>query len=173
MIKITFLHFDITDGGSVGNEAPTECGADFVGLDRFSQHCGSISKTWSFVTKTNTINVTFRSGTGQAGTGFLAIYEPTTEPPTYSATGCGDCTFPFEFGISNYKIFDTCTSIDGDQPWCLSNFAPVDQGTHVWRSYCSDTDSTCNRTPQMSTHTNNEPGNCCKFYELRIFSLKT
>ena len=131
-----------------------------------SRHCGQTSQPWTIISNTNTLNVRFLSNDRETHTGFLAVWSVTTEPPTYSTstpTGCGDCIFPFVF---YGRIFDTCTSIDGDQPWCLADLAaPVNEGTHIIyvKSYCSDTDSSCPSTPQMSTHTNNQPGNCCKF----------
>ena len=129
-----------------------------------SRHCGQASQPWTIISNTNKLIVTFVSDVGYTLTGFLAVWSATTEPPTYPNTGCDNCDFPF---VANDRIFDTCTSIDGDQPWCLADLvAPIDQGTHIitpLKSYCSDTDSTCPRTPQMSTHTNNQPGNCCKF----------
>ena len=143
------------------------CRLDWVELnsDNYnSRHCGPISKPWSIVTETNFITIRFSSDNFGQFTGFLAIWSATTAPPTYPpSTGCGDCIFP---SVSFGRIFDTCTSIDGDQPWCQANApAPVDEGAHLInvKSYCSDTDSSCPSTPQMSTHVNNQPGHCCKF----------
>ena len=147
----------------------SSCSRDWLELneDNFiSRHCGQTSQPWTIISNTNTLNVTFVSDYVGTRTGFLAVWSATTEPPTYpTPTGCEDCTFPF---VVNGRIFATCTSIDGDQPWCPladSPAAPINQGTHLItvKSYCSDTDSSCPRTPQMSTHTNNQPGNCCKF----------
>ena len=165
-INITFLHFDI--------EEEANCGDDWVELDNFSKHCGSISQPWTIISNTNTLTVTFRSDESFTQTGFLAAWTATSEPPTYpTLTGCDSCTFPFVFNI---RIFDTCTSIDGDQPWCQANApAPVDQGGHLInvKSYCSDSDLSCPRTPQMSINPKNQLGNCCKFQELSFnFCLK-
>ena len=150
--------------------AGSSCRADWVELifDNYkSRHCGQTTKPWSIITDTNFITIRFFSDNSFPRTGFLAIWSPTSAPPTYPpSTGCEDCTFPSLF---NDRIFDTCTSIDGDQPWCQANVpAPVDQGNHLInvKSYCSDADSSCPNTPQMSTHVNNQPSNCCKFYKL-------
>ena len=134
-----------------------------------SRHCGQTSQPWTIITNSNTLTVKFRSDDWILDSGFVAVWTRTSEPPTFSKlTGCDSCTFPFVF---NDRIFDTCTSIDGAQPWCLlpdQPPAPTDQGTHLitLKSYCSDTDSSCPSTPQMSTHVNNRLGNCCKFHKL-------
>ena len=133
------------------------------------------------MSNSNILNVTFRSdGVDGSETGFLAVWKATTEPPTYPIfNGCGNCLFPF---VSAGRLFDTCTSIDGDLPWCSvddihvdppTGLPPIDEGTHVItiKSYCSDSDSTCPQTPQMSIHPNNEPGNCCKFSIVGNFIL--
>ena len=139
-------------------------------FDNFiSRHCGQTSQPWTIISNYNIVTVKFRSDDFDSGLpGFLAVWSATIEPPTYppTLTGCGECNFPFVF---NDRIFDTCTSIDGDQPWCQADLAaPINEGTHLInanvRSYCPDTDSSCPSTPQMSTHTNNQPGNCSKFY---------
>ena len=161
-INITIPQFDI--------EYNFECLYDWLDLSSNnynSRHCGQITIPWSIITDTNFVIITFFSDNIIPYTGFLAIWSATTAPPTYPpSTGCGGCIFPFLFKYPFERIFDTCTSIDGDQPWCLPA-APTDQGTHVMpKSYCSDTDSSCPSTPQMSTNTNNQPGNCCKFQKL-------
>ena len=130
------------------------------------------------MSNSNIMNVTFRTdGVDGSETGFLAVWTATTEPETYPTfDGCGSCSFPFSF---NGRLFDTCTSIDGDQPWCSLDvpppidLPPVDEGNHIItiKSYCSDSDSTCPQTPQMSVHPNNEPGNCCKFSNVGNFFL--
>ena len=161
-INITFLYFDIED--------EELCQWDWVELisDKYNfRHCGQTTKPWSIIIDTNSVTLRFSSDFIYVHTGFLAIWSPTTAPPMYpSSTGCGQCNFPF---VLNDRIFDTCTSIDGDQPWCQASIpAHVDQGNHLInvKSYCPDTDSTCPRTPQMSTHINNQPGKCCKFHKL-------
>ena len=156
-INITFLYFEM---------AAVSCRADWVELisDNYkSRHCGETTEPWSIITESHLI-IRFSSNEVASLTGFLALWSPTTAPPTYQATvGCGNCIFPFVF---NGRMFDTCTSIDGDQPWCQADLAsPINEGTHLinMKSYCPDTDASCPSTPQMSTHTNNQPGNCCKF----------
>ena len=111
------------------------------------------------------MTVRFQSNEILTKKGFLAVWKTLEEPHVID---CGNCVFPFVF---RFRLFDTCTSIDGDQPWCPladSPPSPIDQGMHLitLKSYCSDTDSSCPSTPQMSTHTNNQPGNCCKFDRL-------
>merc|ERR1719282_2319217 len=113
-ISITFLFFELQDDYL--------CRADWVELisDNYkSRHCGQTTKPWSIITNSNFITIRFSSSYRNPYTGFLAIWSPTTAPPTYpSSIGCEDCTFPF---VSNDRVFDTCTSIDGDQPWCQVN----------------------------------------------------
>merc|ERR1719357_529132 len=44
----------------------------------------------------------------------------TTPAPSTSASGsgsCGNCVFPFTFGRRKHT---TCTTIDGDSPWCAT-----------------------------------------------------
>ena len=165
-VNLTFLDFHIED------DEDNLCAYDWIDLasDNYnSRHCGQTSEPWTIISNGNTLTITFRSDGIETRTGFLAVWTATTEPPTYpttSSTGCEDCTFPF---VSNDRVFDTCTSIDGDQPWCQMNPpGPIDQGIHLIKvkSYCSDSDSSCPSTPQMSTHVNNQPGHCCKFYKL-------
>ena len=133
-----------------------------------SKHCGRIDQPWTIISNANILNVRFRSDSSVTDNGFLAIWSATNEPPTFSSsTGCDNCVFPF---VYDGRIFDTCTTFDGDQPWCQSDqpTGPFDEGTHVIaiKSYCSATDSSCPSTPQMSTHPNNQPGNCCKFSKI-------
>ena len=126
-------------------------------LDNFSKHCGSISKSWSFISNTNTLNVTFRSDSYNKNTGFLALWKSTTEPPTYPLTGCNNCDFPFVFG----GTFDTCISVkDVDtQPWCLSGplSPPADEGNHILppppKISCSESDSSCPSSPPQTVIT--------------------
>ena len=148
-MKITFLYMDIfaySDNceltliytwGSVTSR-------EFVELDGLTRHCGSISKPWSIVSNSNIMNVRFISRTTAGRAGFLAIWTATNEPPTYppsASTGCSSCSFPFTYADT---LFDTCTSINGDQPSCFPG-PPVDEGLHDIPTfyYCSDSDSTC------------------------------
>ena len=159
-IQITFLHFDIL--------ATLSC-SDQVELDNFSKHCGSISQPWSFISNTNTLNVTFISGRGYTYTGFVAVWTATSELPTYpTPTGCDSCNFPFPFGDTT---FETCISIQDldTQPWCSysepPNYTPpANEGTHILPSFfkisCSDSDSSCpNLPPQMVLTSPNYPLN--------------
>ena len=132
-------------------------------LDNLSKHCGFISEQWSFISNNNILNVTFKSDEERTGTGFLAVWSPTTEPPTYSTqTSCDNCTFPFTFGDT---IFDTCISVqDVDiQPWCALKIAPpTNEGSHVLPSTvkisCIESDSSCPvPPPQMLVISPNYP----------------
>ena len=121
-------------------------------LDNFSKHCGTISQPWSIISNTNTLTVRFRSNGSGRQTGFLAVWTPSTEPPTYppTPTGCYSCTFPFVFLD---KSFDTCISIQDEdtQPWCSFSLLspPANEGTHIlpYKIPCSDSDSSCPSTP--------------------------
>ena len=133
-------------------------------LDNFSKHCGSISSIpWTFISKTNTLPVTFKYyGTTSTGTGFLAVWSATTEPPTYPLTGCDNCDFPFTFGDAT---FDTCISVLGvdTKPWCSYQLSPpTNSGTHILPSpkiSCSDSDSSCpTSSPQTVITSPNYPG---------------
>ena len=105
--------------------------------------------------------------------GFQAKWTATFEPPTYrrsfSGHGCENCMFPFVFEGRRY---DTCFSPDDDDdgPWCLSGFSqPTEEGTHVAvvpgsRIFCTETDLSCPSAPEMKTHENNEPEECCKIF---------
>ena len=134
-----------------------------------SKHCGRTDQPWTIISNSNTLDIRFRAYYNYGYPGFLAFWSATSEPPTYPTTmtnGCQSCSFPF---VLDGRLFDTCTSIDGDQPWCPSvsdqPAAPTYEGTHVIiiKSYCSGSDSSCPLIPPMSTHHNNQPGNCCKF----------
>ena len=146
-INITFLHFDL--------EEEANCGYDFVELDNFSKHCGSISQPWSIISNTNTLTVTFRSNGVGRQTGFVAVWTASSEPPTYppTPTGCDSCTFPFVFGSGS---FDTCISVldEDTQPWC-STFLST-EGTHIPpppKISCSDSDSSCPSSPSKTVIT--------------------
>ena len=117
-------------------------------LDNFSKHCGSISHPWSFISSTNKLNVTFRSNSGGTGTGFLAVWTATTEPPT-STLSCDLCNFPFTFGGAT---IDTCIKIVGVDtlPWCSAT-PPTTEGTHIpYKIPCADSDSSCPSTPHQT-----------------------
>ena len=150
-------------------------------VDYFSIHCGQTTQPWSIIGNDNSMDVTFRSDFRTRGilwTGFFAVWTAVTEPPTYTFD-CRDCIFPFV--INERILIDTCTSIDGDNPWCRlpDSFVPpapqTSEGTHDFSTkfYCSDSDYYCPSTPQMSTHTNNQVGNCCKLSIFNIVCLRT
>ena len=141
-MNITFLHFDVE----------CEYESDWLYIDNFSKHCGKISKPWSFISNNHTINLTFMANSYGESIGFLAVWSPTTEPPTYPSIGCDNCDFPFKFGDST---FNTCISVlDVDtQPWCSYDLIPPSsEGIHKFslKITCSDSDSSCpNSAPQM------------------------
>ena len=161
-INVTFLHFDLEDD--------SECWNDQVEIDYKTVHCGHIAKPWSVVSNSNVMTLRFRSNYEENFTGFLGIWSPTAEPPTFKSkfgSGCENCEFPFLFQERKYE---SCANIDGDdKAWCLNQIIPPSlEGTHKSlappsKVPCSDTDSSCHRTPSISTHPNNQPGNCCRF----------
>ena len=138
-------------------------------VDQSTRHCGHILKSWSIIGSSNIMTLRLRSDNDHSFDGFQALWAPTTEPPTFSTKigfGCENCVFPFMF---EGKRYHSCTNVDGaDKAWCLNGILPpVDQGTHVslapsTKFLCYDRDPSCPRTPQMSTHSDNQPGNCCK-----------
>ena len=158
-INLTFIHFDLEE-----NILNRGCN-DFLMIDSSSAHCGKTTKMWSMISSSNMMTVRFQSNEILTKKGFLAVWKTLEEPPVID---CGNCVFPFVF---RFRLFDTCTSIDGDQPWCLPG-PPVDEGTHMFsedsKIYCSINDPLClgvstETTPQMSPHPNNAQGNCCKY----------
>ena len=64
----------------------------------------------------------------------------------------------------SYGSFD-----EDDQAYCTNGIIPPSvDGTHIslaapTKIPCYDRDSSCHRTPQMSTHPDNKNGNCCKY----------
>ena len=146
-----------------------------------SKHCGQTSEPWTIITNTNTLTVTFRSDDGyKDGTGFLAVWTATIEPPTYpTPTGCDSCNFPLAFGET---AFDTCISVENvdTQPWCLSGplSPPTDEGTHVLpypKITCSDIDSSCPSLPPQTVITSPDypqtyPNNA---YEVKFINVKS
>ena len=152
------------------------CNFEYIQVDELTKHCGSTSKPWSIITRSNNLTVIFQSDdSGWSGTGFLALLEATTEPPTYpTPTGCESCTFPFTYGEINGITplfsfagitFDTCISfMDVDaEPWCsYDTLPPIDEGYHVFakeeKITCSSSDSSCPSTPpQMLLSSPNYP----------------
>ena len=148
---MTFLHFDIYNIYS--RDGCRSCSCASLELDNFSKHCGSISQPWTIISNTNTLTVRFRSSLGYR-TGFLAVWTPSSEPPTYpTPTGCDSCTFPFVFGDGT---FNTCISVQDvdSQPWCSSGplSPPTVEGTHIFlpKITCSDSDSSCPSSPPQT-----------------------
>ena len=80
-----------------------------------------------------------------------------------TAGSCGKCIFPFMF---NGRIFNTCTTIDGDAtPWCATSVNEQTgefDSSHTWE-YC---DSACPgvTNPSMIVDPLNEIGSCCKYW---------
>ena len=87
----------------------------------------------------------------------------TANVSTSTIGNCGNCVFPF---IYQRRIFDRCTSIDGDAPWC--SVGVDSSGVHIsglWE-YC--TQSSCpglaaNPEEQMTAHPLNTEGSCCEY----------
>ena len=127
-----------------------------------SRHCGEITKPLNIITESHLITIRFSSNGAGSLNGFLAIWSPTTAPPTYpQSTGCESCTFPFVFGGGT---FDTCISVEDvdTQPWCSYNITPpTNEGIHFIsfpKISCFDTDSSCPSTPpQMLVSSPNYP----------------
>merc|ERR1711971_1207103 len=72
---------------------------------------------------------------------------------------CGNCVFPFTFGGRKHT---TCTTIDGDSPWCATE---VDSsGTFVQGKYEYCTDSSCPGLipPAINVNPNNAVGSCSR-----------
>ena len=86
----------------------------------------------------------------------------TSSSSSPSSGSCGNCVFPFIYGGRQH---DTCTSIDGDNPWCSTQVDST--GVHVsgnWE-YCQDAScpgTSVTTTPQMTVTPGNEVGSCCK-----------
>ena len=160
-INLTFIHVDI--------EEDRFCSYDALWINSNSAHCGKITKTWSIISDTNMMMLRFTSSQIITRKGFIAVWKAIEQEEIVK--DCGNCVFPFEFG---FRFYDTCTTIQGgDQPWCLEG-PPVDEGTHNYlflpdiRINCNVSDPLCpgvskETTPQMSSHPDNMPGNCCRF----------
>ena len=97
----------------------------------------------------------------------------TTTTTSSSAPGsgsgtCGNCVFPFTFAGRKHT---TCTTIDGDSPWCATE---VDaSGAFVQGKYEYCTDSSCPglNPPEINVNPNNAVGSCCKQI-LRILKVQ-
>ena len=160
-INLTFLSFHLQED--------KHCGKDYVEVDYSTVHCGHIKQHWSIISRSNIMNVRFSSDGEDNYPGFLAFWSPTTEPPSFKFTfgfGCENCIFPF---IYEGRRYHSCTNIDGyKKHWCVNGIIPpTEEGLHVslaapTKVPCSDTDSSCYRTPSISTHPNNQAGKCCK-----------
>lgn len=103
--------------------------------------------------------------TTSTGSTTTASSSNTTTPSTVSTTtgsstnvSCGSCVFPFIF---NGRIFDTCTTIDGDsQPWCSKTSDWEGQWEYCTSSSCPGTSETT--VQQISENPLNSAGSCCK-----------
>ena len=83
---------------------------------------------------------------------------PNTTTTSSSSGSCGNCVFPFIF---NGRIFDSCTTIDGDAtPWCATSVDASGNYGGTWE-YC---ESSCPgvTSPSMTIHPANAIGSCCK-----------
>ena len=163
-INLTILHFELVDDAY--------CVQDWLEIDYQTVHCGHTKQPWTIIGKKNSMIIRFRSNHGDASkTGFKAVWTPTTAPPSYNfdiGFGCENCNFPFLFEGRRYQ---SCASFDGDKKAFCTNgiIPPSEDGNHIslappHKIFCYDTDSSCHRTPQMSTHPDNLHGNCCKSY---------
>ena len=89
-------------------------------------------------------------------------FSPSTGSTSSPSSGtCGSCVFPFKYGNRQH---DTCTTIDGDSPWCATQ---VDSdGNMVSYEYCQDAScpgTSATTTSQMTVSHGNEVGSCCKY----------
>ena len=163
-INLTILHFDLVDDA--------DCQQDWLEIDYHTVHCGNTKQPWTIIGNKNTMIIRFRSNQSDSSTtGFQAVWTPTTAPPSYNfdiGFGCENCFFPFLFEGRRYQ---SCATLDGGKEAFCTNgiIPPSDDGTHISlvppiKIFCYDTDSSCHRTPQISTHPENQHGNCCKFF---------
>ena len=139
-------------------------------IDHSSRHCGHTQRPWSIITSENTVFLRFNAFDNETFAGFEAVWTPTTAPPSFNfdiGYGCENCNFPFMYEDRRYQ---SCGSLDGDeQAYCTNGIIPpTEDGTHIslaapTKIPCYDRDSSCHRTPQMSTHPDNKHGNCCKY----------
>ena len=161
-INLTFLHFHLKDDA--------ECDFTYVEIDHSSRHCGHTQRPWSIITSENIVFLRFNAFDNETFAGFEAVWTPTTAPPSFNfdiGYGCENCNFPFMYEDRRYQ---SCGSLDeDDQAYCTNGIIPPSEdGTHIslaapTKIPCYDRDSSCHRTPQMSTHPDNLHGNCCKF----------
>jgi trypsin len=87
--------------------------------------------------------------------GDQSYMKPFTSQTDNKVSGCGNCVFPFIFGR---WIIETCTSIDGDSPWCATE---VDsEGRFIYGSWEYCTSNTCPQPEPMAEHPENEEGKC-------------
>ena len=79
-----------------------------------------------------------------------------------SSGSCGNCVFPFLYGGRQH---DTCTTIDGDNPWCATQVDSSGNFVNGAWEYCQDAScpgTSVTTTPQMTVSPGNEVGSCCK-----------
>ena len=95
--------------------------------------------------------------------------------PAFSTGSCGNCIFPFTTQASAYSYTEhhSCTTIDGDNPWCATQL--LDDWLYVSGSghyeYCVEPScpgTSVSTTEQMSVHPANAPGNCCELNSMGL-----
>ena len=162
-INLTFIKFNLKDDA--------ECEFNFIEINYSSRHCGHTQKPWNIISNGNTMFLRYSSSDEEKFTGFEAIWTPTTAPQSFNfdiGFGCQNCNFPFLFEGRRYQ---SCANIDKDKVFCTRGIIPpTEDGIHIslappTKFLCYDRDSSCHRTPKMSTHPNNQHGNCCKFHK--------
>ena len=99
----------------------------------------------------------------------------TTPAPSTSASGsgsgtgsCGNCVFPFTFGRRKHT---TCTTIDGDSPWCATEVDSSGDMVAGKYEYCTDSSCPGLNPPAINVNPNNAVGSCCKYTKLSVIVL--
>ena len=105
---------------------------------------------------------------GEPGSGYSDIFEDlwlfvlTIGNQVSSArtrTSCGNCVFPFTFGGRKHT---TCTTIDGDSPWCATEVDASGALVQGKYEYCTDSSCPGLNPPAINVNPNNAVGSCCE-----------
>ena len=76
-----------------------------------------------------------------------------------NAGTCGNCVFPFTFGGRKHT---TCTTIDGDRPWCAMEVDVSGALVDGNFEYCTDPSCPGLNPPAINVNPNNAVGSCCE-----------
>ena len=77
----------------------------------------------------------------------------------YGSTSCGNCVFPFTFGGRKHT---TCTTIDGDSPWCATEVDSSGALVEGKYEYCTDSFCPGHNPLAINVNTINAVGSCCE-----------